>query len=121
VQSLGPRKTAGSFRKFLLQEEPDFVHKIDAHLRLPYLVFYERKIYGFDGHMKGNRIFYKTPYFLGLNREFNPYLERLAKANELLLEGNNVILLKNGQKRDVIQYDAQKAGQETPFLLQFEG
>ncbi len=115
------REHAASFRSFLMKEEPAFVEKIDQHLCLPHLVFYERKIYAFDGKIVPEGIFYKSVYFLGLNNDFNPYLERLSLANELRLEGNNVVLLKDGKKRDVIEYDPVNAPQEIPFILQFGG
>jgi len=112
------RKNAASFRDFLMKEEPSFVKNIDDHLRLPHLIFYERKIYAFEGRMVPEGIAYKSVYFLGLNNDFNPYLERLSLANELRLEGKNVVLLKDGKKRDVIEHDPFKASQEIPFLLQ---
>jgi len=112
-------KQAVSFRRFLMKEEPAFIEKIDWHLRLPYLVFYERKIYAFDGKVIPGGIAYKAVYFVGLNNDFNPYLKRLSKANELRIEGKNVILLKDGRKTDCIEYDPLKAALEIPFTVQF--
>jgi len=113
------RKNAASFREFLMAEEPVFVEKIDRVLRLPYLVFYERMIYAFDGQMVSGGISYKSFYFLGLNNDFNPYADRLSRANELRMEGNNVILLKDGKKRDILKYDSLKVPPEIPFIMQF--
>jgi hypothetical protein len=112
-------KSALSFRQFLIKKEPAFAGQIDAHLKLPYLVFYERKIYAFEGRMTDSGIAYKAVYFVGSNQDFNPYLKHLSLANELRLEGKDVVLLKNGKKRDVIKYDALKAPQEHPFIVQF--
>jgi hypothetical protein len=114
-------KKAASFREFLIAEESQFAQRIDAHLQLPYLAFFERKIYAFDGQVKGNSIVYKSAYFVGLNEDFNPYLGRLSKANELRLEGNNVILLKNGQQKDIIKNEASNVPGEAPFIVQCKG
>jgi len=115
------RKYASSLRDFLMKKEPELVEKIDRHLRLPYLVFYERigKGYAFDGKVSAGELLYKSVYYIGIDDDSNPYFKRLSMANALRLEGNDVILLKNGKKKDVIKYDPLNTPREIPVLLQF--
>lgn len=106
-------------RSVIYEEEPEFVREIDRHLKLPFLIFYERKIYAFEGEIKNNKLYYKNVYFLGQMPENNLYEPDLRKGDCVLLENKDVIILKRGKLIKRIKWRKKDFAPETPFIIQF--
>src|SRR3989338_473711 len=90
-------ESAERIRTAIYEEEPQFVRKIDRHLKLPLLIFYERKSYAFKGEIKNNRLYYKDVCFIGQMPENNLYETDLEKGDCVFIENKDVIILKNGK------------------------
>lgn len=106
-------------RKVIYEEEPEFVKKIDQHLKLPLLVFYERKFYAFEGEIKNNRLFYKEVYFIGQMPENNLYEIDLRKGDCVFVEEKDVVILNRGKLIRRIKWQKKNFAPETPFIIQF--
>lgn len=101
------------------KEEPGFVKEIDKYLRLPLLVFYERKFYAFDGEIKNKRLYYKSVYFIGQMPENNLYETDLRKGNCVFIEDKDVVILKKGKLIKRIKWQKKDFAPEFPFIIQF--
>jgi hypothetical protein len=110
---------AAQIRDSIRSEEPDFVKLADEHLKKAYLVFYEQKIYAFDGIIKNNRLFYQKAYFMESGGENNIYENDINKGDALLVEGRDVVILKKGRFVKRIPGVAKKFAPETPFIIAF--
>lgn len=120
--SYGCEKTklmAGRLRDVILKEEPIFARKIDQHLQMPFLVFYERKVYAFDGELKRGNIYYRQVYHSGNGADYNPYEQDLCQGDRLALEGRSVVILKKGRRIKILTPPKVDFGQENPFFAQF--
>ena len=106
-------------REAIYEEEPGFVKKIDQHLRLPLLVFYERKFYAFNGQIKKDRLYYKDIYFTGQMPEKNIYETDLRKGDCVFLENKDVLILNKGKLIRKIKWQKKNFACETPFIIQF--
>jgi len=106
-------------RLAIKNEEPEFVKIIDAHLRLPFLVFYERKYYCFDGVLRKGRIYYQGVYFPDFTRGNNLYLDTLKRGNCVFIDNNDVVVLRNRTVRARIKVAKNAFAPEQPFLIQF--
>jgi len=93
---------------------------IDRHLRLPLLVFYEKKIYAFDGEIKDNRLYYSNVYFIGQMPEKNLYETDLRRGNCIFIENNDVIVLNKGKLIKKIKWKEKNFASEIPFIIQFK-
>jgi len=111
---------AGKIREAIYEEEPEFVKKIDRHLKLPLLVFYERKLYAFNGGIKKGRLYYKGVHFVGQMPEKNLYETDLRKGNCVFLENNDVVVLNNGKLIRKIKWQKKDFACEIPFIIQFK-
>jgi len=110
---------AKKIRKAIYEEEPEFVKEIDRHLKLPLLVFYERKFYAFEGEIKNNKLFYKKVYFIGQMPENNLYEIELKKGDCVFLEDKDVVILKKGKLIKRIKWQKKDFAPEVPFIIQF--
>ncbi|MDQ7826784.1 MAG: hypothetical protein RDV48_28560 [Candidatus Eremiobacteraeota bacterium] len=110
-------RQAEAFRKALLALEPEFVRRTDKALRLPYLVFYERHIYGFRGVIKGNRLHYQEAYSADLVTAPQSYLPQLREGDSLVVEGETVKVFKGKDHLADLQGNSTL---EKPFLIQFK-
>jgi len=114
------RALAGRLRQEVAAREPELVRQVDRHLRLPALVFYERKHYVFDGELHGNRLEYRACHYPDWDREGLPYHERLQRGDALELEGGTVHIFRQGQEVDRIVARSEGFAPEHPFLVQFD-
>ncbi len=114
------RDLAGRLRSEVARREPELVRQVDRHLRLPALVFYERKHYVFDGTLQGNRLEYRAAYYPDGDLEGQALLARLAQGDALELEGETVRVFRQGELVDRIQARSDGFAPEHPFLVQFE-
>ena len=113
-------KRAGRLRQEIIKREPEFIKIMDEKLKLPFLVFYEKKIYAFQGHLINNEeLYYSKVYFVNAEEERNTYMEKLIKGNRLKLKGQNVDIYKDKEKVDVIDASVGGFAPETPFLIKF--
>lgn len=55
--------------------DPVFAGLIEEHLKLPYLLFNEKKAFAFQGEIKGSSIHYSQWHFLGDRRDLQTYNE----------------------------------------------
>lgn len=112
-------RKAGEIRRAIKKEEPGFVRKIDEHLKMPNLVFYERKSYAFSGKIKNGRLDYHAVYYVGQLAENNLYEKILKEGDSLFVEGSEIVILKKGKKIHIINRLRKNFGPEIPFLIQF--
>jgi len=111
-------KLAKKIMLAIKKEEPEFVDKINTHLKLPFLVFYERKFYAFKGYLKNNRLYYKEVYFIGQMPENNLFENILKKGNCLYVEDKDVVVLRNARLIHIIKHQKQRF-LEVPFIVEF--
>lgn len=113
-------RLAKQIRRCIYEEEREFAERIDRHLKLPFLVFYERKFYAFEGEIRNKRIHYKKTYFVGRMAGNNLYEEDLNRGDCVFVDGNDVVISKNGKLIKVIKNQKKNFASETPFIIQFE-
>lgn len=113
-------KPAKAVRAAIKEEDLGFVKVIDQHLQLPVLVFYETKIYAFEGKIKNGRLYYKKVYYTGVDPENNIYEGNLQKGDCIFIENNDVVILKNGKLVKRIKVKKKEFAPESPFILQFK-
>jgi hypothetical protein len=112
-------KLTKRLRAAIKEEEPEFVKRIDEHLKLPALVFYERKAYVFEGKLKNKKLFYKEVYFIGQLMENNLYEADLKRGDCLFMEGKDLVILKKGRLIKRVKWQKKDFAPETPFIIQF--
>ena len=107
-------------RDKIRKREPDFVNLTDRYLKMPFLVFYERKIYCFEGKSLGNNhLKYRKVYFVGSDKTKDIYGQDLKMADALRLEARTMRLLRKGRVVKTIAIPLTNFAPETPFLIQF--
>ena len=112
-------RLAGKLRKEIKKREPEYSGLIDRYLEMPYLVFYERKFYCFEGTLRGNEIKYTDFYFPSPDAAKDTYGQYLQRADSLRLQGREVILLKRNKVLNKIEVGLTDFAPEYPFLIQF--
>lgn len=112
-------KLAGEVKKAIKEEEPLFAAETDRHLKLPLLVFYERKYYAFEGEIKNEKLFYKNVYFIGQMPENNLYETDIKRGDCLFLEDKDVLILKKRRLIKRIKWQKKDFASEIPFIIQF--
>ena len=111
---------AGRLRQEIAKREPEFIKAVDKKLKLPFLVFYEKKIYAFQGQLINcNELSYTKVYFVNAEPERNTYFNRLLRGNRLKIDGKMVNIYRNRDKVDVMQGPIGGFAPESPFLVQF--
>jgi hypothetical protein len=110
---------ARRLRVAIKKNEPDYVKITDRYSRMPFLVFYEKKYYCFEGVMEGNQIRYNKFYFPSPERSKNIYAEYLRNADTVKLEGKKLILTKKGKFIKELKPEYGSFAPEAPFLIQF--
>jgi hypothetical protein len=113
-------KKSKKLRALIQKREPEFIKEVDKILKSPFLVFYEDIIYGFEGKIIKNHLFYQKVYFLGgdLNRNF--FQSKLERGNHLFVKERKVIILKNNKFQTEIVISKTKERPIIPFLIQFQ-
>jgi len=101
------------------EEEPRLVKEIDERLRLPLLVFYEKKFYAFKGVIRKGKIYYKDVYFIGGMQENNMYERDLREGDAVFIENKDVIILKRGKLIKKIKHNHKDFAPEIPFIISF--
>ena len=113
-------KRAGGLRQEIIKREPEFIKIMDERLKLPFLVFYEKKIYAFQGRfISSEELHYSKVYFANAEDEHNTYMKKLLKGNRLKLKGRRVDIYKGKEMVDAIDTPAGGFAPETPFLIKF--
>jgi hypothetical protein len=85
---------AGRVLQGITELDPGYAKKIEWHLKLPYLLFNEKKAFALDGIIEGNRIKYKDWYFLGDQRDISLY-EFIVRGDMVELVDEFVIVYKD--------------------------
>ncbi|MDP1629022.1 MAG: DUF483 domain-containing protein, partial [bacterium] len=107
-------------REAVLKKEPDYVRRIDKHLKLPCLVFEVRIIYTFEGELKNNHLFYRKVYPGGVVSNFDFYGKILARGDNLLVKNDDVHIFKGQRLFKIIKSQKNKKPIRIPFLIQFQ-
>ncbi|MCD4784757.1 MAG: DUF483 domain-containing protein [Candidatus Eremiobacteraeota bacterium] len=68
-------KLAGDILEGIRSIDREYGDKIERYLKLPYLLFNEKKAFVFEGEIKGNRITYSDCHFLGDKRDLATYMD----------------------------------------------
>ena len=109
------RKLRGEIEK----HEPEYVKLTDNILKNPCLVFFERMIYCFQGHIKNGFLEYSDFWFTSFEKEKDVYSNDLKQANKLKIKNDQVILYKGKNITKIIQPAFKSDVREHPFLLEF--
>jgi len=113
-------KKSKKLRALIQKKEPAFIKRVDQILKAPFLVFYEDIIYGFEGEIIKDRLYYKKIYFLGGDPNKNLYQSKLEKGNNLFIKNKRVSILKNNKIQTKISVPKTKEKPVIPFLIQFQ-
>jgi hypothetical protein len=116
------QQLAGTLRSRIQAEEPELVEVIDRHLRLPVLVFRERKMYFFEGQadVERQRLRYQGFRFEGGDAWADVCSKDLAQGNAVEVQGQRVRILGDGAVVRELTCDASGFAPEIPFIVQFE-
>lgn len=107
-------------RKEIQKREPHFVRLTDQYLKMPFLVFYERKFYYFKGAtLKNNFLKYKRVYFAGMDDTKDVYGQDLKRTDTLQLNGRILTLFRKKRLVKKIVVPLTNFAPEYPFLIQF--
>jgi len=111
---------AARLRREISRREPDFTRLIDDRLKMPFVVFYERKFYCFKGRINGDVLDYQDIYFPSPDPSKDTYGKYFCAADRLILK-NHVLTLFRGDKVFIRLPVNPKRGPnpEYPFLIQF--
>lgn len=113
-------RLAGNLRKDIKKREPDFVRFADTYLKMPFLVFCERKVCCFDGDVvAANVIRYRKAHFVKPDISKDIYGADLSKADMLELRGREILLSRNGKPYKTIVVPLSDFAPEYPFIIQF--
>lgn len=112
-------KTAGKLRGEIKKREPEFVELSDKLLKMPFLVFYERKFYCFEGGLKDNEIKYRKAYFAGPDNTLDTWGKYFEKADCLRLRGRRLSIFKKEKLIRRIDIELGNFAPEYPFMIQF--
>lgn len=107
-------------REAIREEEKMFADAIDQHLQLPALVFYEGKIYAFEGKISNGRLHYTKVYYVGTNKDGNIYEKSLLRGDCVFIEGRDAVVLKKGKLIKRLSGKKEGFASEYPFIIQFE-
>ena len=112
-------KWVGRLRREINRKEPSFVSLTDKILKMPFLVFYERKFYIFQGRREKNRIFYKNAYFCDADKRKDIYSDLFSRGNNLILKTRTLEIYRNSELIQKIEIPFTTYAPETPFIMQF--
>ncbi len=112
-------RLALKLRKEIKKREPAYAALTDQYLQLPFFVFYEKKIYCFEGTLKNHEIKYRNFYFSSFDRSEDMYSVDFEKADTLRLEGRRILLLRRNKIYKKMNITLKKFAPEYPFLTQF--
>ena len=113
-------KCVGGLRQEIIKREPEFIKIMNERLKLPFLVFYEKKIYAFQGHLiSSEELHYSKVCFVNAEEERNTYMEKLSRGNKLKVNGRRVDIYKGKDKVAVIDVSMSGFAPEFPFLIKF--
>lgn len=110
-----------ALRADIEQHEPGLAAVIDRHLRLPALVFRERKIYFFEGEASEYRIDYTAWAFEGGEPQADVLGAWLAEGDAVEIEPTRarVRVLRGGRELGAVTCSAEGFAPEIPFIAQF--
>ncbi|PIQ88757.1 MAG: hypothetical protein COV72_06755 [Candidatus Omnitrophica bacterium CG11_big_fil_rev_8_21_14_0_20_42_13] len=112
-------KLANKLRNEIKKREPEYVKITDSRLKMPFLVFYERKFYCFDGELRGNLVRFKRAYFPAPHRHEDRYSADFKKIDRLELKGRSIVLFKRNKILKNLDVPLNTFAPEYPFLIQF--
>ncbi len=116
----GTIKMVTRLRQEIKKREPKYVELTDRFLKMPFLVFYERKLYCFEGSLKGNEIKYKSFYFPCPDNSKDEFSQYLKQADRLSLNGRKISFFKGRDLIRQVEVKLNTFAPEYPFLISFE-
>lgn len=87
---------AGALLEGIRSIEPDYAEKIEYYLKLPYLLFEEKRAFIFEGRIEGNTIFYDDYRFLGDYRDQFDYTD-ILNGNKLTVTEENITIFRGNE------------------------
>lgn len=106
---------ANQLLKAIRKTEPGFAEKIERYLKLPYLIFEEKKAFVFEGESSGNEIIYTDCKFLGDNRDKGAY-HAILNGNRIVISDEKICIYKD--KKLISEY--KKEGKYKGWMPKFE-
>jgi len=106
---------AKEVEKAIREEDELFANRIKHYLKLPYLIFSEKKCYVFEGNLHNKKIVYTDFHYISLLQK-DEYSEMLKKGNNLIEKDNEIII----QKDDVVVGEIKKERPMDGFVIQYE-
>ncbi len=101
------------------EEEPEYAKKIEHHLKLPLLVFRDKRAIVFDGVIKNGEIIYSDCIFLGLKHALDESeiykFETFKEGDSLKVVKDEILIFKNDELLHSIKREDESFG----FPLKF--
>ncbi len=113
-------KAAQKLRNEIKRREPEYVKQIDMHLKFPYLVFFERNIYAFKGHLKNNQVTFTEVFPVDLTCAQVDYSSLFREGNRITVENQKVHVYRNSSLLHIMEGGIQSKVKEVPFLISFQ-
>lgn len=114
------KKAIHTLRNEIKKREPGYVKLIDVHLRLPYLVFFERNIYAFNGRLNGSTVTYTEVYPVDLTCAQVDYSAVFREGDRIVVENDKVHVYRGLSLLHIIEGGFQNKVREVPFLISFQ-
>jgi hypothetical protein len=112
---------AGALRREIKKREPEYVRLTDELLHMPFLVFYEKKYYAFQGTLNNNEVSYSRFYFTSPEANKDLYSRHLRQADTLRLEARELVFIKKGKVTARKEVSRNNFAPEFPFFMQYRG
>jgi len=87
------KKIAGDLLEGIKSIDREYGEKIERYLKLPYLMFNEKKAFVFQGEVKGNRIEYSDCHFLGEKRDLASYID-ITKGDCVEVQEDYIVVFR---------------------------
>lgn len=113
-------KAVHILRNEIRKREPGYVKLIDMHLRLPYLVFFERNIYAFNGRLNGGTVTYTEVYPIDLMCAKVDYSSMFREGDRIVVENDKVHVYRGSSLLHIIEGGFHNKVREVPFLISFQ-
>jgi len=112
-------KLASRLRRGINKMESGYVKIIDKLLKMPFLVFYEKKFYCFKGKLEGNLLKYDKACFLFSRASENLFAADFDMADALELKGRRITLFRKNHILNIVDVFLNEFAPEYPFLIKF--
>lgn len=108
-------ETAGKLLEGIKRLDPLYAQLIEQHLRLPYLLFNEKKAFAFQGKIRKNRIRYSECHFLGDRRDLETY-GKIPKGDMVEVGDEYIIIYRENEEIARYRQEGQYEGKIYRFV-----